>query len=93
LSKSIRLPPELPTDGIKKKVYHSCWTEVFDIHLITELSFCFLQAENITFRLCNFTLDCIPFIFRIGAYDVPTEDGPISIYRVVIHWQKEESKE
>ena len=45
-------------------------TEVFDVVVVKALSFSFLEANDLTFTLCNLVSDGIPFLVGVDSSDI-----------------------
>lgn len=95
----IRLPTNLelfhsnanpwgPNRGKKLKGDYVCWVEVFDVLLIKELYFDFLELDNITITFSNLVFYCIPFSIRVNPSNVPAKDNPTSVNNVLIHYKQ-----
>jgi len=54
-------------------------TEVFDVAVVKALSFSFLEANDLTFTLCNLVSDGIPFLVRVDSSDIPIQNLPILV--------------
>ena len=46
---------------------------------MSKLSFSFLEANDLTFTLCNLVSDGIPFLVRVDSSDIPIQNLPILV--------------